>query len=235
MKEDPTRKAQGRRLSAARKDAGFRSAREAALENGWAESSYRAHESGTRTIGFDDAERYAKRYRSKGVGVDASVILLGAKEARTVSSGMRVVGYAGANARADVIVFTTDHGDLADDVRPPPGANENTVALQVRGSSMRNSAKDGWYICFDEDEIQYGPFDNLLGEQCVVWLADGRILYKELSGGQNGAYDLVSLNDDILKNQFVEKAVKVRAIVPNGRLPTTDRLVASDEGPAAKR
>jgi len=71
------RKAQGARLLAARKTAGFRSAREAALANGWAESTYRAHESGTRTIGQDDAEKYARRFRSRGADISAQAILFG--------------------------------------------------------------------------------------------------------------------------------------------------------------
>lgn len=71
------RKRQGERLAAARSAAGYRSAREAALANGWPESSYRAHETGTRTIGLDDAERYARRYRARGVGISARQILFG--------------------------------------------------------------------------------------------------------------------------------------------------------------
>jgi hypothetical protein len=68
---------QGRRLRNAREAAGYRSARDAALQNEWPESSYRAHENGTRTIGQDDAERYASRFRAAGVDVTAQSILFG--------------------------------------------------------------------------------------------------------------------------------------------------------------
>src|SRR5262252_6547488 len=68
-REETVRKAQGRRLRAARQAAGFRSAREAALRYEWAESTYRAHEAGSRTIGPDDAERYAKRFRAQGAAI----------------------------------------------------------------------------------------------------------------------------------------------------------------------
>lgn len=78
MKGERTRKAQGGRLAVSRAAAGFRSARAAAIENGWPESSYRAHETGTRTIGQDDADRYAKAYRARGVEVSAQQILFGA-------------------------------------------------------------------------------------------------------------------------------------------------------------
>src|SRR5215472_1138998 len=70
-REQTIRKAQGRRLRAAREAAGFRSAREAALRYEWPESTYRAHEAGKRTIGQDDAERYAKRFKAQGAVISA--------------------------------------------------------------------------------------------------------------------------------------------------------------------
>jgi hypothetical protein len=84
-KIDPIKRAQGNRLAAARMAAGFKSARAAALENGWKESSYRAHETGLRTIGNDDAERYAKKYRSLGVSVTAQGILFGDQDSKRIS------------------------------------------------------------------------------------------------------------------------------------------------------
>lgn len=72
------RMAQGRRLAAVRKAAGFKSARTAALECGWAESSYRAHENGSRTISQIDAMRYISRFRTAGVkGFTAQWLLFG--------------------------------------------------------------------------------------------------------------------------------------------------------------
>lgn len=78
--EDRIRQEQGARLAHARKQAGYRSARQAAIENTWPESTYRAHEGGSRTIGQDDAERYAKRFRSLGVKVDGRHILYGSEK-----------------------------------------------------------------------------------------------------------------------------------------------------------
>lgn len=83
-KEEAQRKRQGERLRRARMTAGYRSAREAALANHWPESSYRAHESGTRTIGQDDAERYTRRFRALGVPVTAEEVLFD-KAAKTAS------------------------------------------------------------------------------------------------------------------------------------------------------
>lgn len=77
MADDKIRKQQGERLAQARARAGWRSARSAALDNQWAESTYRAHENGSRTIGQDDAETYARRFKAAGVDVTAQGILFG--------------------------------------------------------------------------------------------------------------------------------------------------------------
>jgi phage repressor protein C with HTH and peptisase S24 domain len=55
------------RLKEARERAGYRSARAAAQENGWPESTYRSHETGLRAFGKEDAEKYATTY---GVDID---------------------------------------------------------------------------------------------------------------------------------------------------------------------
>jgi hypothetical protein len=77
--DEARRREQGERLRFAREAAGYRSARAAALENHWPESTVRAHEAGTRKIGDDDADRYAKRYRANGANVTGKFILYGDK------------------------------------------------------------------------------------------------------------------------------------------------------------
>lgn len=64
--DDKIRLAQGSRLRTVRLAAGFPSARSAALAAGWPESTYRAHESGTRTISPRDAARYVTWFRHAG-------------------------------------------------------------------------------------------------------------------------------------------------------------------------
>lgn len=64
--EERIRKAQGLRLRTVRMAAGFPSARSAALEAGWPESTYRAHESGTRTVDPGDAQRYVLFFLEHG-------------------------------------------------------------------------------------------------------------------------------------------------------------------------
>lgn len=75
MTRDAIEKRQGNRLKQARRDAHYRSAREAALANEWPESTYRAHEAGTRTMGRNDAEAYARIFRARGAKVTAREII----------------------------------------------------------------------------------------------------------------------------------------------------------------
>jgi hypothetical protein len=58
----------GQLLRLARSIAGFTSAKSAALKYGWSEPTMRAHESGTRRIGYKEAEKYASAF---GITVEA--------------------------------------------------------------------------------------------------------------------------------------------------------------------
>jgi phage repressor protein C with HTH and peptisase S24 domain len=61
MRDDLT-ELRARRLTEAREKAGFRSARAAALAHNWKESSYKAHERGTRPISLENALKYAAAF-----------------------------------------------------------------------------------------------------------------------------------------------------------------------------
>ena len=59
-------RAQGLRLQAIRKAAGYTSARSASMEHGWSESAYRAHENGTRAIKDAVAMKYIATFKAEG-------------------------------------------------------------------------------------------------------------------------------------------------------------------------
>lgn len=78
MDLEKLRKLQGKRLAAVRKAAGFKSARGAAVDCGWPESTYRAHENGSRTIKQLEAVKYVNRFKSGGAkGYTAQWVLFG--------------------------------------------------------------------------------------------------------------------------------------------------------------
>lgn len=64
--DEKIRKAQGSRLRTIRLAAGYPSARSAALDARWPESTYRSHEGGTRTIDPQDAARYVLYFLRAG-------------------------------------------------------------------------------------------------------------------------------------------------------------------------
>jgi hypothetical protein len=122
-----------------------------------------------------------------------------------------VVGLAGA--AADGAVMYAEGDGWLGEVSMPPGGSDKTVALEVRGSSMRGIAEDGWFVYYDERRDP--PTEDLLGQICVVGLADGRILVKKLIRGRRKRhFDLESAAAPTLYDQRVDWAAEVKAIVP---------------------
>lgn len=159
-REQRLKRAQGDRLKAARVAAGYRSARAAALDNGWAESSYRAHEGGTRTIGVDDAEQYATRYRTKGVAASGKSILFGDQPLLDVSADRGItfvprISWVGASQMRDV-------GDVSHPADVPKIAASDLprgewFALRVEGDSMDRVAPEGATILVNQSDKRLLP------------------------------------------------------------------------------
>lgn len=87
MTEEEIRKAQGARLERARIAAGYTSRHGAAIDNRWKPSTYSAHERGERTIGVDDAEEYAKKFKRRGSNWTAREILFGKNDISQINEG----------------------------------------------------------------------------------------------------------------------------------------------------
>lgn len=140
-----------------------------------------------------------------------------------------VIGLAGAGPDGTVL-FSTGDGNLG--AAPvPPGWTEETVALEVRGNSMRGIAFDGWYIYYDNRQAPLS--DDMLGEPCVIGLSDGRVLVKvPFRGRLPGRFDLESSNPAFptMRDVPVEWAALVTAIVPRraakGHPPPTSEAAA---------
>lgn len=208
MEQNKLRQRQGARLSASREAAGFKSARAAALECGWPESSYRSHEAGTRTIGLDDADKYAKRFQSAGVKVSARHILFGADSAGVVLT-VPVVGYVGASATTHL--FADGQGPF-DEVPAPDGASERTVAVEIRGDSL-GSFFDRWLVFYDD--VHEPPRSELLGKPCIVGLVDGRVLIKKLTRGRDSSvFTLLSNVEAPIYDVRVAWAARVISMQP---------------------
>lgn len=194
----------GERLTWARKQAQWRSARAAALEHGWVEVTYRSHETGGREFDFATAEKYGRAFKVEplwllhGVGVPKR-------------QEVPVVGLVGAGPGGSV-AFAESDGELGE-APTVPGVSDKTVAVEVRGESMRGTAEEGWLVYYDDRKTP--PTESMLGQLCVVGLADGRVLIKWLHRGRGpGLYDLESASAPTIRDVAVEWAGLVTAIIP---------------------
>jgi phage repressor protein C with HTH and peptisase S24 domain len=185
------------RLRQARKDAGFRSARAAALKFGWKPSTYASHENGqTPEIPHEAARDYARAFK-----VSPGWLLTGEGSKRRQTG--QLIGYVGAGDQ----IFPFD-GELGEETELPPGTPPNLAAVKVRGHSMHPRYKHGEVI-FYANETR-AP-DELIGEECIVRLADGRMLVKTIrKGSRRNRFNLESYNAPLLEDQRIEWAARVR-------------------------
>jgi phage repressor protein C with HTH and peptisase S24 domain len=186
QKADRVAKEQGKRLAEARLAAGFRSARAAAMEFGWPESTYRAHEAGTRTIGYDDAQRYVNRFRALGAKVTAREIHYGGDDDAVETDDDEVhsipgVGYVGAGA-----VIDPDYEQVPPDglfqIEIPFAPPAEMLAFEVRGDSMRPTFAPGEVLVVYAEPTR--PLETFYGEDAVVRISDGRRLLKKIMRGR---------------------------------------------------
>lgn len=185
-RSDRTAKEQGERLTAARLEAGFRSARSAAMEFGWPESTYRAHEAGTRTIGYDDAQRYVARFRALGAKITAREIHYGTEDepepTESDTSIVPVMGLVGAGA-----VIDPDYEQIPADgifqVELPFRMPDGLIAFQVDGGSMRPKYEPGEVIVTWAEPTR--PVDSFYGEPALVRTVDGRRYLKKIARGRS--------------------------------------------------
>lgn len=186
------------RLRAARKAAGFKSARAAALRYHWTPSTYASHENGQTPLPVDAASRYARAFK-----VSPAWLLTGEGEMGKHSATL--AGQVGAGAE---IVPVPDDEPIDRDVELPPGGTPDLNVVIVRGESM-------YPRYFDGERIYYRPEhrspDELLGKECVVQLRDGRILVKRLrKGSRKNVYTLESYNAPSMEDVQIEWATPVR-------------------------
>lgn len=198
------------RLQKARERAGFETAADAARAFGWGLSTYAAHENGTRGIRTDVAERYAKAFRVKPAYITHGE---GPQKAQQKASGARtvpLVGMVGAGAEAEFYPLSGEH----DEVPAPPDATDQTVAVEIRGSSL-GPALDRWLVFYDD--VHRPVADALIGQLCVVGLRDGRIMVKVLQRSKTkGLFHLLSNAADTppILDAEVEWAAKVTQMRP---------------------
>lgn len=120
-----------------------------------------------------------------------------------------LIGFVSAGAEANL--FGEGQGPF-DEVEPPDGSTEKTVAVEIRGDSL-GPILNGWRVFYDDVYEPSRP--ELLNELCVIGLDDGRILVKKLTKGQlAGRYTLLSNAEPPIYDEAVNWAAPVRGILP---------------------
>lgn len=121
-----------------------------------------------------------------------------------------MVGYIGAGAEAHL--FSLGQGPFEEDIPAPDGSTENTVCVQIRGESL-GALFDRWLVFYDD--IRDPPTNDLINSLCVVGLADGRVLVKQLKPGQlPNRFSLFSNTEAPIYDVIVEWAARVKDMRP---------------------
>lgn len=186
------------RLKDARIRAGFVSAMSAAKRHHWTISTYASHENGQTPVPVKAAERYAKAFK-----VSSGWILTGDGDKRSTRTA-ELAGQVGAGGDIEPLPESAP----IDTVDLPPGAPANVEAVVVRGVSMYPRYFDGEHLFYTKSKNR--P-DELIGKECVVRLADGRMLVKIIRrGSKRNLFTLESWNAPPMEDQKVEWAAPVR-------------------------
>lgn len=186
------------RLREARIKAGFKSARSAAIRFGWTPSTYSSHENAQTPLPVEAAKRYAKAFK-----VSQAWLLTGEGEHRPPRTA-ELAGQVGAGAEIEPL----PDGTAIDHVEVPPGAPANVEAVVVRGNSMYPRYFEGEHLFYRKSQ---SPPADLIGRECVVKLADGRMLVKIIRrGSRRHLFNLESWNAPVLEDQKIDWAAPVR-------------------------
>lgn len=119
-----------------------------------------------------------------------------------------VLSYAGAGEEVHTLQGDPDAPDTGWTIDGPAGLT-NPAAVVVRGDSMAPVYREGDYLVFEQDG---GPSPDLIGKDCIVRLADGRMFVKRLlKGSRKGRYTLASYNSatELIMDKAVQRASQI--------------------------
>jgi transcriptional regulator with XRE-family HTH domain len=138
-----------------------------------------------------------------------------------LSEPVPVVGYVGPEAVVVPLRPERRESEL-EQVATLPGLDDRHVlALRVRGNDAAPILRDGWLVFYQRPDG--GIPDNCVGQICVIGLADGRLLLRELrlaEGGPSGVERRFDLHGwDGKSERLASQAVGWAARVVGFRAP----------------
>lgn len=197
----------GKRLKWARSEAGFRSARAAALAMGMAVPTYNSHERagepGAREYDEEDAARYGRRFK-----VSASWLLFGEGRA-TRATTIDIVGFVGLG---DEIKWGDQNDMSLGEIELPYPLPEGCFALESKGTSQHPRVQNGEVVIARWHEGSPIPY---VGSEVVLLTGDGTYLLKTLKRHEgDGHFTIGSHNAPDREGVEVAKVAEVMSIVP---------------------
>lgn len=179
---------------------------------GMAQQTYQRYEVGGRRLKADQLPIFAAIF-----GVEPNELI---NEA--LSRRIAIVGYVGAGAEVlpieDLPLWEGVYEvDCPRELRPT-----DTEALIVEGDSMMPIEPRSVLFVSKSRPL---TAEEMLGKLCVLEIADGRRLVKQVRRGYaKGRYNLISTNAAPIEDVEIERAARVRAIMPpDGINPNRDR------------
>jgi phage repressor protein C with HTH and peptisase S24 domain len=197
----------GKRLQQARRRAGFKSSRSAAIAHEWAESTYYAHENDTREFDEDQAKSYGRAFQAPWLW------LLHGDAAPRNNNQVAIAGRIAAGGSIGTAAEQVGEELATIEVSFP--IPQDARAYEVTGDSMFPRYDDGDVIIVLN---RPRPLAELLNFEAVVITVDGdRYLKRIVEGSRRGIYDLESFNAPKMKNVKIAEAVEVHAVVRKGQ------------------
>jgi transcriptional regulator with XRE-family HTH domain len=204
----------GGRLRKAREDAGFKTVREFVLRSGLKYDTYYQHETGRRPLTVGAATLYARLLQ-----VSPAWILTGDTSHRP---GLcRIVGEVGNNGT--VVLFDTEGGI---DPAVVPNADEHLDILRVTDDSGKPFTGLNDLVYF-RPLLGYNKLE-CHGVDCVVRLADGRVLIRQVIAQGGNLATLLAYNGKPELNVEIAAASPVEIVRKRRSLgPVEQQLVAA--------
>jgi phage repressor protein C with HTH and peptisase S24 domain len=225
--EENPRAARGERLRQYREAAGFKSASAAARELRLVESTLRSHENGTRSIGDDDARRYAEKFSRPVRRITALDIMYGPSSSRpepppTGITLVPVVGMVGAGGNVEPEYEQVPAEGLLQ-VELPFVVPDELIAFQVDGDSMLPKYDDGDVILVWRETKK--PIESFYGREAIVRTSDGHRYIKTILYGKTRAVvNLQSFNAKLIEGVRLEWIGEIYSVIRGDQIKRLDRL-----------
>jgi len=142
-------------------------------------------------------------------GIDSEDVSASLPAPEQLTRKVRIKGYVGAGSAAHYYALSDEDFE---EVPAPEFSSDQTVAVEIRGKSF-GPLVENWLVFYDD--VRSPVTEDLIGQTCVVGLADDRILLKKIERNGRGGYRLVSNSgEDPIDDPVIEWAAKVIGMRP---------------------